>query len=261
MVAALGATESLVGVSHECDYPAVMGSRARVTSSAVDSRAAPGEIDAKVRELCEAGGGLYALDEPLIRSLRPAPTVVTISATTLAGVFDDISRVGAALDRADEAAELLAGFTARMRSVHETLKSARAPRRRVAFLEWTVPVFPGGHWVPEMIRRAGGIDVLAEPGQHAASMTLEQVVAAEPEVVIIAPCGYDLARASAEARDLFDAPEWAFLQRVPVWSLDANAFSSRPGPRLVDGIEILARIFNPDLFSPLDGSHARLVNR
>ena len=288
MVAALGATELLVGISHECDHPTIVGSRARVTSSAVDSSAAPATIDAQVRALHDTGASLYALDEALIRALRPdviitqalcdvcavsetdvralasrldpVPVIVTISATTLDGVFDDVVRVAAALDRADEATELIAGFRARMRTVHETLKAAKAPRPRVAFLEWTAPVFPGGHWVPEMITRAGGIDVLAQPGMHASAIEIGHVAAASADVVIVAPCGYDIARASTEASALLTASSWEFLNRTAVWSLDANAFSSRPGPRLVDGIEILARIFNPGCFTPLDDSHARRIS-
>ena len=287
MVAAIGATELLVGISHECDHPTIVGSRARVTSSAVDSAAAPETIDAQVRALHDAGASLYTLDETLIRALRPdviitqalcdvcavsetdvralasrldpVPVIVTISATTLDGVFDDISRVAAALDRADEAEELIAGFRARMRTVHETLKAAHAPRPRVAFLEWTAPVFPGGHWVPEMIKRAGGIDVLAQAGMHASAIEIAQVAEANADVLMVAPCGYDVVRASTEATALLRAPGWEFLTGAAVWSLDANAFSSRPGPRLVDGIEILARIFNPGCFTPLDGSHARRI--
>ena len=287
MVAALGATEHLVGVSHECDHPAIVGSRARVTASAVNSAAAPATIDAQVRALHETGAALYALDEPLIRALRPdliitqalcevcavsetdvralaarldpVPAIVTISATTLEGIFDDLVRVAAALDRADDATELVAGFRARMRSVHDTLKAAGAPRPRVAFLEWTAPVFPGGHWVPEMIRRAGGVDVLAEAGMHAHAIDRQRVAASNADVVVVAPCGYDLARASTEAAALLEAPGWEFLRATTVWSLDANALSSRPGPRVVDGIEILARIFNPACFTPLDARHARHI--
>ena len=287
MVAAIGATETLVGGTHECDHPTIVGSRARVTSSAVDPTAAPGEIDARVRELHESGAALFTLDEALISALRPdliitqalcdvcaisetdvramgarltpQPKIVTVSATTLDGVFDDIARVGAALDRDDDAAELLAGLRARVRAVHETLKAAKAPRPRVAFLEWTAPIFPGGHWVPEMVKRAGGIDLLAEAGSHAAAIDLERVVATAPEIVVVAPCGYGLDRAVAEARALLEAPGWEFLRAAQVWALDANGFTSRPGPRLVDGIEILARIFNPGCFTPLDGSHATRI--
>lgn len=288
MVAALGATDTLVGVSHECDHPPVMASRARVTSSRVDSRASAAEIDASVREVQAAGTGLYTLDEPLIRSLHPdliitqalcdvcaivetdvralaarldpSPTIVTLSAGTLDGMLEDLQRVAVAIDRQDEARELIAGLHARIRRVHETLKAAKAPRPRMAFLEWTEPVFPGGHWVPEMIRRAGGVDVLAAPGAHAHAIPLETVAAADPELVVIAPCGYDLDRSCAEARTLLDRPAWAFLRERPVWCIDANALSSRPGPRLVDGIETLARIMNPHCFSPIDPSHARRVN-
>jgi iron complex transport system substrate-binding protein len=287
MVAAIGATETLVGVTHECDHPRVVESRARVTSSAVDATAAPDVIDAQVRALHEGGAPLFTLDESTIAALRPdllitqalcdvcaisetdvramvdrltpRPRIVTVSATTLDGVFDDIARVGTALDRDSDAAELLVGLRTRVRQVHETLKAAKAPRPRVAFLEWTAPIFPGGHWVPEMIKRAGGIDLLAQPGTHATVIERARVAEAAPEIVVVAPCGYSLERAEAEARSLLDAPGWEFLRQSQLWALDANAFTSRPGPRLVDGIEILARIFNPSCFTPLDGSHATRI--
>ena len=127
-------------------------------------------------------------------------------------------------------------------------------------LEWTDPFFAAGHWVPEMIRRAGGIDVLASPGGHSRVVTPEFVEAAAPDMVIVAPCGYGVDRATAEARGLVDAPGWILPRETAVWALDGNALTSRPGPRLVDGIEVMARIFNPPLFSPVDVSCAACVS-
>ena len=289
IVASLGGVGNLVGVTHACDYPQVIESRARVTSTAVDATATPAEIDAQVRSIMHQGFPLYTLDETMIRKLHPdliftqslcdvcavvetdvialaqrldpQPTVVSLSATSIEGVFADIARAAAAMGLSDEGDELLAGLRARVRVVHDTLKAAKAPRPRVAVIEWGDPIFAGGHWVPEMVHKAGGFDVLAKAGEHSQVVTLDSIIAADPDIVLVAPCGYALPEAVAEAERLLARPEWSFLHTRPVWALDANGLASRPGPRLVDGIEVMARIFNADLFSPLDHSHAVPVMR
>ena len=278
IVAALGALDGLVGVTHECDHPAEVRSRAQVTSSAVDGRSAPGAVDGQVRALAQSGAPLFTLHERTIASLRPnlvltqalcevcavsetdvralvgrlrpEPRVVALSASTLDGVFDDVARVASALGVADAGDRLLAAFRGRMRHVHDTLKAARAPRPRVAVVEWTDPVYAAGHWVPEMVHRAGGVDVLATPGEHSRPRTPPEVRAAEPEVILVAPCGYGVARAAEEAARLLGEEAWAWARDRRVWAVDANGLVSRPGPRLVDGVELFARIFNPGLFSP-----------
>ena len=287
IVATLGGMEHLVGVTHCCDYPPQVDSRVRVTRTAIDADAAPGAVDAQVREITASGAPLYTLEEERLQALKPdliltqalcevcavmetdvravaarlspAPQVLTLSATSLDGVLDDIARVGAAMGIADEAAEYIAGARMRMRRVHETLKAAQAPRPRVAVIEWGDPIYAAGHWVPEMVKRAGGIDVLATPGEHSVVKTIAQVREADPEILLIAPCGYDLPRAVEEAERLLALPDWQWARDRQVFALDANAFASRPGPRLVDGIEVMARLFNPQLFSPLDPAFARAV--
>jgi iron complex transport system substrate-binding protein len=288
IVAALGALENLVGVTHECDFPAVVCSRARVTRSAVDGTMEPGAVDDAVRRLAGDGAPLYALDEKRIAALRPdllltqalcdvcavseadvralaarldpAPRVVTISASSLDGVLADIGTVAEALDLPDERDELITGLRARMRVVHGTLKEHEAPRPRVAVIEWTDPVYAAGHWVPEMVRRAGGVDVLAQHDAPSRTVTADEVRAADPEVIVIAPCGYDASRAERAAQELLERREWAWARDRRVWAVDANGLVSRPGPRLVDGIELFARLFNPALFSPVDDSHALAVS-
>jgi iron complex transport system substrate-binding protein len=249
-----------------------------VTSSAVDGSAPAAEVDARVRALSERGTSLYALDERTIAALRPdviltqalcdvcavsevdvrtlasrlepSPAVVSLGASSLDGVFADVARVADALDLRDEGEELLTGLRARMRHVHDILKAARAPRPRVAVLEWTAPVYAAGHWVPEMVHRAGGVDVLARAGDHSTMRTLAEVAAADPEVLIIAPCGYDAARAAAEARRSLQQSDWTALAAGRrVWAVDANGLVSRPGPRLVEGIELFAEILHPELFA------------
>jgi iron complex transport system substrate-binding protein len=237
-----------------------------------------------VRELSHTGTPLYTLNERAIRDLHPdviltqalcevcavhegdvralaaslpsPPTVLTLSATTLDGVFDDIRRVGDVLSLADEAEELLIGCRQRLDAVHMTLTTARAPRPRVAVVEWGDPVFTGGHWVPAMIHRAGGVDVVGKSGAHSRTIEIHELRATNPEILVVAPCGYDLPRAVREGRRLMALNEWAWARELQVWAIDANAFASRPGPRLVAGIEILARLFNPPLFSPAGRAHA-----
>jgi iron complex transport system substrate-binding protein len=276
MVVALGAADSLVGVTHECDGLASLAALPRVTRSAIDPEAAPGEIDRQVRAADARGEPLFMLDEARIADLRPdvlitqavcevcavretdvralaarmsaAPRVVTLAASTLDAVLEDVACVAAAVDMRDAGARLRTELDARMRRVHETLEAAEAPRRRVAVIEWTDPVYAAGHWVPSMIERAGGIDVLAKPGEHSRVVSVTDVVTAAPETIVFAPCGYEVARAATEARRTLSRADWAWAARCQVWAIDAGAFVSRPGPRLVDGIETLARIFHPTLF-------------
>ncbi|MFL5578238.1 MAG: ABC transporter substrate-binding protein [Gemmatimonadaceae bacterium] len=281
IVASLGALDGLVGVTHECDWPPAVRSLPRVTASALDagagSAAGAGEVDARVRELSAAGAALFVLDEALLARLRPdviltqalcdvcavsetdvravaarlapAPRVVTLSATTLDGVLDgDVARVAEAIGRADAGAALAEELRGRMRRVHETLRAARAPRPRVAVIEWTDPVYAAGHWVPEMVRRAGGVDVLASAGEHSTTRAVEAVASAGPDLLLFAPCGYDAPRAADEARRTLARPEWRWAASRPAWAVDANAYVSRPGPRLVEGVELFARVMHPGLF-------------
>ncbi len=288
IVSALGAVGALVGVSHACDYPPAILGLPRVTSTGVDASAPPGVIDAHVRAITGEGRSLYALDEALIASLRPdliltqalcdvcavsetdvralaarlkpPPRVESLVATTLDGVLDDIAHVARLLAVEDEAEELLAGLRARLWTVHTTLKAARAPRPRVAVIEWTAPVYAAGHWVPELVHRAGGSDVVAAAGAHSTVVSLEAVAAASPDIVLVAPCGFGLARAAEEARRLRARPAWRGVGERALWALDANALTSRPGPRLVEGVEAMARIFHPSLFSPLGAQDAVRVD-
>ena len=287
IVAFLGATEHLVGVTHECDYPDIVASRARVTHSAIPHSSDPAVIDGAVREATAQGRPLFTLDEVRIRALHPdvlltqalcdvcavsetdvralalrlvpVPHVVTLGGTSLEGIYADIQAVADAIDARSDAEELLAGLHARVKAVHDTLKAARAPRPRAVLIEWTSPVFIAGHWGPEQIKRAGGIDVLGVAGAHSVTVELEAVARAEPEFVFIAPCGYSLDAATAEAERLLHDDVWQWMRNAQVWALDANGLVSRPGPRVVDGIEAMARVTNPGEFTELDPRHARRV--
>lgn len=282
-VVALGAVETLVGVSHECDAPAV-ANLPRVTGTPVETAAAARDVDAQVRRLAAVGAPLFSLDEATIAELRPdvvftqsvcevcavreedvralasrltpQPWIVTLGATTLEGVFEDIARIGAALNDAGEPSELIAGMRARLRHVHERLKAKQAPRPRTAIIEWTDPLFAAGHWAPDLVRRAGGTDVLARAGEHSRERPAAEVRVADPEILVISPCGYSLERSADAARALIATAEWHWARERPVWALDANRLLSRPGPGLVDGALTLASIFHPTLFSPPDAASA-----
>lgn len=257
-----------------------------MTAPAIDPGASSGAIDAAVRDVAFGGSPLFALDAARIIALRPdlivtqalcdvcavseqdvralaatmtpVPRVLTVSGASLDGVFADITAIGTATGLGAEADELVMGLRWRMRSVHETLKAAQAPRPRVAVIEWTDPLYAGGHWVPEQVRRAGGIDVLAVPGEHSLTVTPDRVRDASPDIVIIAPCGFSLDRATAEAVTLLGQHAW--LVGCEVWAIDANTLTSRPGPHLVDGIEVMARILAPSIFTPVSPALARSVS-
>ena len=276
IVAALGALDQLVGVTHACDYPPQIATLPRLTRTHVNGHAAPDVIDRDVRAAAEQGRALYEVDDGLLASLEPdvivtqalcdvcavreadvrqlaerltpSPHVVTLSGTSIDGIFADIQRVGEAIEAQDEADELVLGLRARLRSVHERLRAAHAPRPRAAVLEWTSPVYTAGHWVPEMVHRAGGVDALATPGSHSRAVGIADVAAAGPDVLIFAPCGYDLPRATREARDAFASDPWRWAADRVAWAIDANALASRPGPRVVDGVETMAALLHAPLF-------------
>jgi iron complex transport system substrate-binding protein len=287
IVAALGAVGQLVGVTHECDHPHDVATLPRVTSSVVARDAASATIDAEVRALASTGAPVFGFDAERFATLAPEvvltqslcdvcalpesevdraiaaldvePQVVTLGGTTLEGVWDDLRRVGAAIGRGAEAETLLASLDARMRRVHETLKAARAPRPRVAVIEWLDPLFVAGHWSPELVRRAGGVDVLAQPGAHSVQTDIDAVRAAAPEILLFAPCGFDIDRAARETAALLARDEWLWASSCTSWALDGNALTSRPGPRLVDAIEVMAGIFAPDLFPGATRCYAQRI--
>jgi len=310
IVTMLGAESMVVGITHECDYPAhIARTRPHVTGTPISatlttSAWSPGSaaaIDAQVRELAHQGASLFhldvgritslaptvfltqalcdvcAVDERDVRSiaasLQPPPTVVTLDGTTVEGVFRDIQTVANALGLSSDGEELVDGLRVRLRRVRERLASANAaadagagvagqptrPLPRVAVVEWSEPVYAAGHWVPELVAYAGGVDVLAEPGKHSTVRAVEEIAAAKPDVLFIAPCGYSVAQAADEAADLLAHPEWAWARQLPVWALDANGLMTRPGPRIVDGVETLASALYPEVFGPPNPSKAKRI--
>jgi iron complex transport system substrate-binding protein len=274
IIIALGAGESLVGVSHQCTLPAGAGALPCVTAGTIDSSVAAADINAQVATRAESAPSLFTLLDDRIAALHPdviitqtlcgvcavsegdvralatkltpSPRIVSLGATTLDGVFADITAVAEVLDLHLESERLLSSLRTRMRRVHNLLSASRAPRPRVAVIEWTDPPFAAGHWVPEMVYRAGGTDVLTVSGQHSREVTWDAVADAAPAIVLIAPCGYGVERSAEEGRALVADNAW--LQRRTVWALDAAGLVSQPGPCLVDGIETFAAIFSPGLF-------------
>ena len=287
IVAALGALDQLVGVSHACDYPPEIAPLPRLTSTHVDASAAPAAVDRDVRLTAEHGAPLYEVKEALLRSLRPdvvvtqalcevcavsetdvraiaerlspQPAVVTLAGMSMDGIMADIERVAVAIGATDEAEEVVAGLRARLRSVHERLRAVRAPRPRVAVLEWTDPVYAAGHWVPEMVYRAGGVDALSAPGTHSRAVTMADVAGAGPDVLLFAPCGYDLERATREASETLAGDAWQWARDCAAWAIDANALTSRPGPRVVDGVETFARLLHPSIFGTAAADRAQML--
>ena len=277
---ALGLGDDVEGVTDGCDYPAGAANKPVVSRSrlAVGHGASAADVDGAVREALKEGEPLYALDTDLIRRIQPdviltqdlcrvcaVPTgdvedaldvlgchadVLSLDPHTVDDVLDDIIRVGEHTGRLTEARRLVDALLGRTARVEET--AAGLGPVTTFPLEWLEPPFSGGHWVPDLIARAGGTPVLCEPGGHSRPLEWSQVAAAEPEVVVFMPCGYDLAAARKEAEGLTAVGE---LQETPawrngrVWVVDATSYFSRPGPRIVDGLELLAWVIHPDSFT------------
>jgi len=270
---AVGAGDLVVGVSHECDYPAEARTRPILTGSALAPGMTAAEVDAAVSSQVGSGLSLYTLDEARIAALNPdvivtqqlcpvcavsteqvgdavrplprCPELVSLDPRTIGEVFADIRRVGEVTGRTAEAGALLADLDRRLAAVRVMV--AGRPRPRVLALEWLDPPFAGGHWVPEMIDLAGGLDVIGTPGGHSARLTWGEVAAADPDVIVAMPCGFDEAGAREQLGTVAGRPEWRSLRavrRAKVHPVDANGCFSRPGPRLVDGVERLARILH-----------------
>ena len=263
IAAALGAAAWLVGVSHACDYPPDVTLLPRVTRSGLDPTLPSAEIDARVAG-SRAGAPLVTLDVELLRRLDPdlilgqslcdvcavgehplalalpllahRPDVVTLHAHTLDQVFADVVRVGEALGLRDEADELAAGLRYRLGRIPRP----RGPAPRVLVIEWTDPPYVAGHWVPELVAAAGGLDAGAEPGAPSRARPWGELRALAPDVVVVSLCGFDVARARREAAAVQDPDGRALLEGRVVY-LDGNAYTSRPGPRLVDAAEMLGR--------------------
>jgi iron complex transport system substrate-binding protein len=273
----LGLDAEVAGVSYDCDFPPQV-SDLRVV---VDSRIPPGlaalEIDRRVREYVERGESLYIVNADALRELAPdlvvtqdlclvcaaspddlaavlanfekRPRVLSLNPRNLGDVWDDISRVARETSREDASEKLLAEIQQRLHALkHQVEKTSRRPS--VAFLEWLNPFYVGGHWVPEMIALAGGEDMFGRVGAPSFRVELKDIAAAAPDIIVIAPCGYDAEEARKEYCTMAFPLEWNAIPAVRdgrVYAFEANAYASRPGPRLVTGVEALAKIFHPEI--------------
>lgn len=276
---ALGLGDDVVAVTHECDHPTQALAKPHVTRDKLPPGLSAAEIDREVRARTERGESIYELDEEKLRELEPdlivtqelcpvcavsyeevaevakslptCPKVVALDPKTLGETMGDIRTLAQATGARDAALELVARQRARIDRVKVAVAKA-VDRPRVAAIEWFDPVFVAGHWTPQLIELAGGQDVLGLPGEHSEQVTWDVVAAARPEVVVCMPCGYDGPRAHLEAT-LF-GHELARLGARKAVAVDASATFSRPGPRLVDGLELLAHVLHPDLVpsAPLD---------
>ena len=271
----LGLGEQIVGVTHECDYPPEAQYKPIIVRSAIDaSRMSGAEIDRMVAELLQAGKGLYRIDQEKFaaaapdvilsqglcevcaldysevleaaRRLERMPDIVSLVPHSLSDLLDGILRIGAATGTREAAQRLVHDLRARIDCI--ALADA-AFRPRVVCLEWLDPFYVAGHWVPEMVALAGGFDVLGRKGEPSHKVEWQNILDARPDVLLLMPCGFDVRRTVREAAPLRTHKGWNEIPAVKngsVYALNGNAYFSRPGPRLVNGLEILARMLQPD---------------
>jgi iron complex transport system substrate-binding protein len=264
IVAALGGADQLVGISHECDFPTTLGAIPRVTTTPIDPAAPSATIDAEVRALREAGRAVIAVDAGVLRRLAPdlivtqdlcevcavadgevhrlasalpgQPMVLSLSGRTLDGVWEDLRRVSRALGRGDEGEALVARLVSRLERL---ATGAPAQRPRVVCVEWLDPPYLAGHWIPELVEAAGGEDVGARAGAPSMRTSWPDIAALRPDLEIVMLCGFGVERSLVELQALLHAGGSRPFTDAPVWVVDGNAYTSRPGPRLVDGAERL----------------------
>jgi len=276
IVCALGLADSLVGVSHECDYPAdVVVDLPRLTRSAIPHGLSQAEIDRDISARLHRGESLYLLEEETLRTLQPDllisqelcdvcavsyddvcnisrrlpgnPPVISLTPSNLLGIFDDVHTVARATGTTERGERLVARLQSGLAKVQTKVVGRTRPR--VFALEWLDPPFAAGHWVPEMIDLAGGVEVLGRTGEKSFRVSWEDIAAQQPEILLLIPCGFSQAETLAQWESL---PKPAVWDQIPaaqtgrVYAFDANSYCSRPAPRVVEGVEQLARIFHPD---------------
>jgi iron complex transport system substrate-binding protein len=287
LVAALGLADELVGISHECDFPPTIQHVPVMIEPMVGKDQAPSaEIDRRVKELAATGARLYRLKEEAfcraqpdvvlsqdlchvcavtpdqlthaIQSLHHPPMVVTFSPTTLEGMINDVERIAKAIDRLPQGQAFANSLRHRLDLVHARTV-AMTSRPRVVCVEWLAPLYVAGHWVPEMVELAGGHNVLGSKDAPSRETTWHEVEAAQPDLVLVMPCGFSIERTIKElARPGQVREEWRRAREYwpQTYVVDAASYFSRPGPRLVDGVELLTAILHPSLNDPIDPTRA-----
>ncbi|MDX6303171.1 MAG: iron complex transport system substrate-binding protein [Blastocatellia bacterium] len=287
IVCALGLDDALVGITHECDYPASVLDKPRLTASRISQETMSSkEIDHAVRSQLDGHGSIYDLDEVRLRALNPDliltqelcdvcavsyrtveraarmfetdVRVVSLEPNTIGDIFENIRLVGELTARKSEAAKLIDDLTRRLDRIREL--TARIDRRpRTLMLEWLEPAFAPGHWVPEQVAIAGGDSGFGQAGRPSTTTSAEEIRAYAPEVVVLIPCGYykeDILRQLPKANLPAGWEDLPAVRNGEVWATDATSYFSRPGPRVVDGVEILARILHPEIFGAPDDEQA-----
>jgi iron complex transport system substrate-binding protein len=279
IVCALGAADRLVGRSHECDFPPEIRGLPACTSAKLDSGASSGEIDRQVKNLLREALSIYNVDNARLKELQPdviitqaqceacavslaevetaiagwlgqRPQIISLSPNRLADVWEDIRRVASALGQADGGRAMLASLKNRVVNLIEKTCLLKQ-RPTVACVEWIEPLMAAGNWVPELVELAGGVNVAGEAGKHSPWMNWETLRGLDPEIIVVMPCGFDIAKTRAETAALVRQPGWSKLRAVKkhrVVLTDGNQYFNRPGPRLVESLEILAEIIHPDRF-------------
>lgn len=280
MACALGLSEQLVGITHECDYPPEVRGKAIVVRKALPIETmSQREIDIAVSQRMREGRSLYEVDEKLLQELAPdliltqdlcqvcapsgnevsqalnllpkKPQILWLTPNSLEEIFANLRELGEATSHIKEAEELIAAGRARLKKIEAVTRNL-SDRPRVFCMEWLDPVYGSGHWVPEMVKIAGGLDALSQEGADSVRIPWDEVVEWKPEVLIVTPCGFDLEQTVEQSRQLFTYPGWSTLPAVRngrVYAVDANSYFARPGPRVVDGTELLAHLLHPELFS------------
>ncbi len=280
IVCALGFRDELVGRSHECDYPDAVRRLPVCTVPRFDVHGSSAEIDRRVKAVLQDGLSVYRVHEDVLKQLRPdvivtqsqcevcavslkdveqalgqwlrsRPRVVSLAPNALADVWTDIAAVAAALGAPERGARLIDQLRQRMSAVAERARGL-SDRPTVACIEWIEPLMAAGNWVPELVALAGGENLFGTAGKHAPGMTWQELAARDPEVIVAMPCGLDVPRTRAEMATLTAKPDWARLRAVRtgrVFLTDGNQFFNRPGPRLVESLEILAELLHPQAFA------------
>jgi iron complex transport system substrate-binding protein len=277
MLFSLGLGDQTVGVTHECDWPPAAASLPHLTATVLPEGLSAGEIDAEVKRIVGEGKALYSLDEERLAELAPdlivtqavcevcavsyedvvevaarlpgPPRVVQQDPSSLGEVLEDITRLGEAAGIEARAAEVRIELEERLAAVRAAVAGASTPR--VIALEWLDPPFVGGHWIPEMIALAGGVDVAGPSGAKSPEVPWDQLAGLDPDVVVVMPCGWYVDESRAQAEE--HRERIAALGAPRVFAVDAASTYSRPGPRLVDGVELLAHLFHPDRVDPPGG--------
>jgi iron complex transport system substrate-binding protein len=279
MACALGLSDQLLGITHECDYPPEIGGKPVVVRGVLPIESmTEQEIDTAVSERLRDGLSLYQVEEALLRDIAPdliltqdlcqvcapsgnevstllkvlpsAPRILWLTPKSIEEIFDNCRELGLATDRAKEAEALILAGRARLAAV-AAATSMIPYRPRVFCMEWTSPVYCSGHWVPEMVRLAGGVDDLACEGAYSVRIPWQDVLQWAPEVLVVMPCGFDLQKTVARTAQMSAYPGWSDIPAVKsgrVYAVNANAYFARPGPRIVDGTELLAHLIHPDRF-------------